>query len=361
VYQAYGDGGRTAIHLVLPDGSDDHPLLASAGPGAEQAHPAWSPDGGWIAFDAWFPQPAGPERIETWVARVDGTDARLVAACEAPCLQLAYPAWSPDGASIAVARYDIRANGDWGPAAIEVVDVASGARRVVAGTADGREAYYDPRWSPDGQSLVLVVESYPDEAQTSIESSFLATVAVDGAGPGEPVRITPEGAFAREPDWAPADRIVFAVGASAEAWARTASIATVGPDGSDMRRLTDGAAGDAPAWEPTWADGGETIVFSTFRASMQYVATIPASGGEPSVPSWSPQVPANNPRRVHVHQRPAPAAAVIGWTVGQSQRSQRVNSSNGTQPRLRLGERTSGTGRPTGMTPTGTNSSGMPR
>ena len=45
----------------------------------------------------------------------------------------------------------------------------------------------------------------------------------------------------------------------------------------------------------------------------------------------------------------------------QSQPSQCANDSNGTQPRLRLGERTSGTGRPTGMTPIGTNSSGMPR
>ena len=41
--------------------------------------------------------------------------------------------------------------------------------------------------------------------------------------------------------------------------------------------------------------------------------------------------------------------------------SQRAKSSNGTQPRLRLGERTSGMGRPTGMTPIGVNSSGIPR
>ena len=43
------------------------------------------------------------------------------------------------------------------------------------------------------------------------------------------------------------------------------------------------------------------------------------------------------------------------------QPSHRANCSNGTQPRLRLGDRTSGSGRPTGMTPIGTNSSGMPR
>jgi Tol biopolymer transport system component len=303
VYQAWGDGGRTAIRLVRPDGSDDHPLLASAGPGVEQAHPAWSPDGAWVAFDAWFRQPDGPERIETWVARVDGTEARVVAACEAPCLQLAYPAWSPDGASIAVTRYDIRANGDWGPAAIEVVDVASGERRVVAVTADGRSAYYDLRWSPDGRRIALTLETYPDEAQASVDSSAVAVVAV-GDVPREPVRITPDGMFAREPDWAPADRIVFAVGASDAAWATTASIATIAPDGSDMRRLTDAAAGDAPAWEPVWADEGRTIVFSTLTGAAQHVATIPATGGTPSVSTWSPPVPRNDPRRVHIHPRP---------------------------------------------------------
>ncbi len=42
------------------------------------------------------------------------------------------------------------------------------------------------------------------------------------------------------------------------------------------------------------------------------------------------------------------------------QRSKRANSSKGTQPRFSDGDRTSGSGRPTGITPIGTNSSGMP-
>ena len=54
------------------------------------------------------------------------------------------------------------------------------------------------------------------------------------------------------------------------------------------------------------------------------------------------------------HQRHWPHAA-------QPHDSQRANWSSGTQPRLRLGDRTSGSGRPSGMTPIGTNSSGMPR
>ena len=64
------------------------------------------------------------------------------------------------------------------------------------------------------------------------------------------------------------------------------------------------------------------------------------------------------PDRDHVIGVPAWAQS---GSARQSQRSQRANSSNGTQPRLRLGDRTSGSGRPTGMTPIGTNSSGMPR
>jgi Tol biopolymer transport system component len=303
VYQAWVTRDRTAIHLVRPDGTDDHPLLASAGPTANHAYPAWSPDGAWIAFNSRIEQPTGPQRVEVWVARVDGTEARLVAACEAPCLQLAFPAWSPDGRSLVVTRYDIRASGDWGIAAIEVVDVATGARRVVAETADGRSAYYEPRWSPDGRQIVLTVETYPDESQASIESSYLAKLAADGSG--EPSRLTPEGIFAREPDWAPADRIVFAMGASQKQWADTASIATIEPDGTDLRKVTDRTSGDAVAWEPVWADGGQTVMFSTRTGSAQHIATIPAAGGDAAVPAWSPRVPANDPRRVHVYPRPA--------------------------------------------------------
>ena len=53
------------------------------------------------------------------------------------------------------------------------------------------------------------------------------------------------------------------------------------------------------------------------------------------------------------------AAGALGPAYPQS--SHRANWSNGTQPRLRLGDRTSGSGRPTGITPIGTNSSGIPR
>ena len=40
----------------------------------------WSPDGAWIAFNSRIEQPTGPQRVEVWVARVAGTEARLVAA-----------------------------------------------------------------------------------------------------------------------------------------------------------------------------------------------------------------------------------------------------------------------------------------
>ena len=47
-------------------------------------------------------------------------------------------------------------------------------------------------------------------------------------------------------------------------------------------------------------------------------------------------------------------------TAHESHRSQRANAADGTQPRSSDGERLSGSGWPTGMTPTGTKSAGMP-
>ena len=204
-----GGDGTDRLHLVRPDGNDRHQLVT--GLDGQQEHPDWSPDGSRIAFDHWTPDAAVPGRdlIDIWTAAADGSDARRVAACDLPCFQLAYPAWSPDGTQLAVVRFDEQVDGDWGPSAIEIIDVATGARRVVHESADGSIAYYNPRWSPDGSQIVFGLETYTDATEATFVSAALAVVAADGSD-AAPRIITPPGVDAWEPDWHPSgDRIVF--------------------------------------------------------------------------------------------------------------------------------------------------------
>jgi Tol biopolymer transport system component len=61
------------LWIMAPDGSDRRQLTFTGSSG----HPAWSPDGGWLAFN-WYDDEtvAGPSQI--WVVDADGGDPRLL-------------------------------------------------------------------------------------------------------------------------------------------------------------------------------------------------------------------------------------------------------------------------------------------
>ena len=105
----------------------------------------WSPDGRQIAFadkDA-----AG--LLQIFVVNADGSGRRQVSRPNPSDLREQMPAWSPDGAQLAVQG---GAKGE--PAHIWVVDVATGAGRKLAAHA---EAYQDevPAWFPDGRRIAF--------------------------------------------------------------------------------------------------------------------------------------------------------------------------------------------------------------
>lgn len=300
-------GGATRLRLVRPDGTDDHHLVTDALPSATEGHPAWSPDGSRIAFALWSMVDGSPDRIDLWVVDADGTGARELARCDLPCLQLSYPAWSPDGTEIAFARFDILPDGTWGPSAVEILDVASGRRRVIAETVDGTTAYYSPRWAPDGASLALTVETYPDATQSAVTGAAIATVRTDGSDGGVPVIVTPPTLHADQPDWAPADRIVFAAAPSTEAWITPANrLWTVAGDGSGLREIPVAASAGEVVGEPTWGSGGAQIMFWVGDAAtgVESLAFVRADGtGHERLP-WTLATPSSGLQRAHAHLRP---------------------------------------------------------
>lgn len=303
VYQG-GTAPPSVLRLVRPDGTGDRLLIRTPMPPYAQAQPAWSPDGRLVAFGLFVTQEAGPDRVDLWVVEADGASARELATCELPCLQLAEPAWSPDGTRIALVRHDLREEGTWGRSAVEVLEVASGTRRTIVETAAGTSAFYGPRWSPDGRTLAVTVETYPDEDQLAALRSSVVTVALEGPGAGRVVPLTPSDLFAAEPGWAPAERIVFATATSLLDWAGTASVFLVEPDGSGLTALT--ALDDGPGFDPTWLPDGRVMYVASDRVAGQRIAIVDPAGGPVELAGWRLQTPAGARQRTYAQLRPVP-------------------------------------------------------
>ena len=261
-----GAADTDRLYLVRPDGGDRHQLLT--GLDGQQEHPDWAPDGSLIVFDHSYTDPdvPGQERRDLWIINPEGFGATQLAACELPCLQLAYPAWSPDGTAIAYIRNDRQTGADWGPAAIEIMDLASGTTRTVISTADGSAAYYELGWSPDGSQLVFGLETYTDATETTRLSARIASVAVDGSDGSTPRILTPPDLDAAEPDWHPdGDRIAFRTRFDPSDPA-TRSVPTdievINVDGTGLVNLTNLGLGNLRAIEPSWTPDGTQIVFT---------------------------------------------------------------------------------------------------
>lgn len=191
--------GKRQISLVSPDGATVRQLTLGT---AENFHPAWSRDGRRIACAS---AEKGVSRIV--VMNADGSDAKPIT----PDGQRArWPTWSPDGMRIAyyvessvsaiwvadladaaaVKLFDsglTRTLLDWSPngkeiafirgvgkeVGIDALDVESGTVRRVLG---GELGPGEPRWSPDGKSLLFSTHSPTGIAMLKV--SALAVTAV---------------------------------------------------------------------------------------------------------------------------------------------------------------------------------------
>ena len=261
-----GAADTDRLYLVRPDGGDRHQL--PTGLDGQQEHPDWSPDGSRIVFDHGYTDPdvPGQERRDLWIINADGSGATQLAACDLPCLQLAYPAWSPDGTSVAYIRSDRQTGDDWGPAAVEILDLASGTTRTVISTADGATAYYELGWSPDGSQLAFGVEAYTDATEATRLSASIATVHADGSDGATPRILTPADLDAAEPDWHPdGDRIAFRTRfdpADPETRSVPTDIEVINVDGTGLVNLTNFGLGNLRAIEPSWTPDGTRIVFT---------------------------------------------------------------------------------------------------
>jgi Tol biopolymer transport system component len=276
--------GIDAVELVNPDGSGRRYAGAYRCAAPSDACGidsfAWSADGTQLAYLAGHPAgPNAPTGLALYVVGTSGKPQRMLAACgvcTGPSLDDAV-SWSPDGSQIAVARYVGKAWNIW------VVNVATDTlRRVTDCSARKRCADTTPKWSPDGQAIL-----FSQRVKGRLMS--LHTVSPDGSHPTQITAVAGLGDERYSPD------------GRAIAFDTPSGIYTVNADGTHLTHLL--AAG-THAYSPSWSpDGTKLVYLSPSRAGNQltWVSTINANGSDnrrlfqgasPAggwpTPSWSP-------------------------------------------------------------------------
>ncbi len=161
----------TRAHLYVFDLATRKATLITPGM-FEEASPAWSPDGQWIAFASVRPEGIDPDRtnnsdIFVVEARAGAVAKRLTTF---PGPDTGPIAWSPDGQTVAYLHGSEPRFYAYDEPQLAIVGVNGGAPRVLTAALD--RPVSSPRFTADGKSLVFV---YSDD-----RAAYVGRVATGG-------------------------------------------------------------------------------------------------------------------------------------------------------------------------------------
>ena len=255
------ESGSQEVHVMDYDGYGDRPLTAH---GSICISPAWSPDGGTIAFTGYWkgnPDLHGIKSIggKSWIIS------------SRPGINSA-ASFSPDGKRIA---FTMTTDGS---AEIYTADAdGSNPRRLTRNPAIDSS----PTWSPSGNQIAF----------TSGRSGTPQIYVMDADG-ANVRRLTYEGSLNDSPDWSPqGDRIAYVSRRDGRM-----EICMINVFGGEEQPLTWGVGNNE---NPHWAPDGRHLCFSSTRSGDReiYMMNDDGSGqrritngpGERFCPDWSPR------------------------------------------------------------------------
>ena len=256
---------------VNPDGGT---ARAVGRPG--QVSPAWSPDGAALAVaGATSVSARAGAAFEIFTMRLNGEPVAITSDRG----QDFDPAWSPDGKRIA---YSAMTGGNRD---IWVVDAMGGnSQRLTRDGADDST----PAWSPDGSQIAFT--------RTRGNDGVIAVMGTDGSSPRDLRRTSGSD---EDPDWSPdGTRIAFT---HYDAHSSTADIWTMTGFGGDARPLVRTPANET---QPAWSPDGRQLAFTSNRHRHDDVWVMPAGGGRATdvtpdaasddSPAWGPESDVGN-------------------------------------------------------------------
>jgi lysophospholipase L1-like esterase len=263
LYEWYPAGEDTKSIIVSDSELTAPPVRVVPESDGAAIHAGWSHDGSHFTWEVL----SDDDTSSVWIANADGSDpVERVVCAAAPCVEMSYPAFSPDDGQLLVTRFDIADDGDWGPSHLVVVDLATGEQTVIASTADGSTAFYSATWSPDGSHVAAALETYTDATENTRSGSTIVVVDTDPATTDPPTPVTDAALFAGYPRWHPTDdRILFASwDLDAFQGAEASQLYTVAADGSGLTQITsiDYPTKTRRPGEASWTPDGERIIAS---------------------------------------------------------------------------------------------------